>query len=89
MENEADRHSQIIDEPRSVPERAAPGGARAGSPAATPAQAYRVGPSTAPAIAPAPETQAKPPAAGPSSHRLRKWLLLAGAAVGLAIGGYP
>jgi membrane fusion protein (multidrug efflux system) len=29
-----------------------------------------------------------PPVAHPPSHRLRKWLLLAGIAVGLAIGGY-
>jgi membrane fusion protein (multidrug efflux system) len=39
-------------------------------------------------ISPVPSTPPKSPEAGPRSHRWRKWLLLAGAVAGLAVGGY-
>ncbi|HEV3078474.1 MAG TPA: biotin/lipoyl-binding protein, partial [Gemmataceae bacterium] len=84
MEGPHDRRSEAA---RPAPAGAAPSDAKNSSPAATADQAAH--PDQHPALAPSRAgTPVTPAEAAPAAHPSRKWLLLAGVVVGLAVAGY-
>jgi membrane fusion protein (multidrug efflux system) len=87
MESTDDRRSETANEARPTPAGAAPAEARDGSrPPQAEGTAHPDHQAADPAINPPSATL--PPAARAPSHLGRKWLLLAGAVVGLAVGGH-
>ncbi len=101
MKGTNDRHSQVAEESRPASAEAVPRDATRGSPAEpAPTKAKNSLPSVlvdqpahpdqhdAPATSSLSRIAPEPSKAGPPSHPLRKWLLLAGAVVGLGVAGH-
>jgi membrane fusion protein (multidrug efflux system) len=101
MKGTNDRHSRAAEESRPASAEEAPRDATKGLPAEpAPTDAKNSLPSVpvdqpahpeqhdAPATSSLPGIAPEPSKTGPPSHPLRKWLLLAGAVVGLGVGGY-
>jgi membrane fusion protein, multidrug efflux system len=88
MASPNDRRSETLTEARPAPPEAVPTEAKDGSPAAPVDQAAHPDQHAAPTISPPLGQPSKPSEATPPAHPWRKWLLLAGAVVGLTVGGY-
>jgi len=87
VEAPQDRRSEAAPQARPAPAGAASSEAKNSSPAATADQAAHPDQHTAPVPSRA-GTPVTPSEAAPAAHPLRKWLLLAGVVVGLAVAGY-
>ena len=101
MRGTNDRRSQTAEEARSASAEAVPSDAKKAAPAERAPTDMKNSLTTASVAQPAHQGQhdvlvanadpgitSRPPETGPPSHLRRKWLLLAGAVVGLAAGGY-
>src|SRR5262245_48262983 len=88
MASTNDRRSEASTEARPAPLGAVPTEAKDDSAAAPADQAAHPDHRAAPTISPPPGTPPEPSEARPPAHRWRKWLLLAGAVVGLTVAGY-
>jgi membrane fusion protein (multidrug efflux system) len=88
MNDMHDRRSEGAEEARPAPANAAPSEAKKSSSAVTADRPAHSDQHAGPTTNPPPATSAKPSEAAPPSRSWRKWLLLAGAVVGLAVAGY-
>src|SRR6266545_3701977 len=87
MASTNDRRSETSAEARPAPPEAVQTEAKHEAPAAPADQAAPPGQQVAPTTSPPSGTPVKP-SEKPPSHRWRKWVLLAGAVVGLAVGAH-
>src|SRR5258707_782577 len=88
MKDMHDRRSEGAEEARPAAAETVPNEAKKSSSAVTGDQPAHRDQHAAPITNPPPGTPPKPSEAEPQSRRRRKWLLLAGAVVGLAVVGY-
>jgi membrane fusion protein (multidrug efflux system) len=88
MDGTHDRRPEAPEEARPAPAGEGAGEAKDRSPASTATQAAPPDRRPDPTPGHPPGTPPNPPEARRPSHAWRKWLLLAGAAAGLALGGY-
>jgi membrane fusion protein (multidrug efflux system) len=88
MASTNDRRSEAGKEARPAPSEAVSAEAKDVSPTARTDHAAHPDQQAALTTGPLPATPPTPSAAKPPSHPWRKWLLLAGVVVGLAVGGY-
>src|SRR5262249_37958183 len=88
MANTNDGRPETTTEARPATPELAPVEAGHDSAAASTARTAHPDHSTALTTSPSPETPPRPSEVKPTAHSLRKWLLLAGLAVGLAVGMY-